>query len=215
MSEKRKRKPDELLMEGIGFDEADLEANRRGELGRRQLARLHWLRRTALTQGQVWGFIASFILFAGLAIFIGGLVAWSGRFLLMGGIGLLVGIILLRDKGWQNLKAAELNQRDVSEAKVRTVEGRISLNIRDAGHFPLAYKIQMEDQQWVVRRETFLAFKNGDPYILYCAPYSKVLLAAEWLREPPLNARLTVDDKAGDEQEIVDEKPKRGRLDAQ
>ena len=32
-----------------------------------------------------------------------------------------------------------------------------------------------------INKDVFLAFKNGDPYAIYYAPYSKTLLSAEWL----------------------------------
>ena len=46
---------------------------------------------------------------------------------------------------------------------------------------------------FVVSKQVFLAFKNGDPYRVYYAPNSKRIVAAEWLRGED-NLLLDVDD---------------------
>jgi hypothetical protein len=72
--------------------------------------------------------------------------------------------------------------RDVTQNRVDAVQGRINLNIMDKTRYT-TYTMNVQNQRWVVEKDILLAFKNGDPYAIYYAPHSKIILSAEWLRE--------------------------------
>src|SRR5262249_36406955 len=73
-------------------------------------------------------------------------------------------------------------RRDLLSGKAGAVEGRIALDVaaRKEGAY---YRVAVANQTFGVRKNVFLAFKNGDPYRIYYAPHSKTLLSAEWLRD--------------------------------
>ncbi len=213
MIEKIKIKPDELLMEIIGFDEDDLAANRAGMLGPNQVVRLIRLSQRA----RVRGWLA--IVF-GIAILILILV-YSPRIALNGieecvpvALLFVADLYILVPIGIGTLLASSAQVLDSQMKAVERTEGRVSLDMHKVGGWirPPAdvYIVHLEGRDWTVTREEFLAFKNGDPYALYYGPRSSVVLAAEWLREPPpMDAAA---DHEAEERLDTQEKPKHGGI---
>lgn len=214
MTEKRKLKPDELLMESIHFDEDDLMANRAGNLGLHQVGRLKRLSVESRIKGWlsiVFGLVVFFpALVLTLSSFSSGIensIPWL--FLMASGMYMFmpIGIVALRAGNAQLLDSRMLT--------VERTEGRVSLDMQKVGGWirPSSdvYTICLEGRDWTVTCEVFLAFKNGDPYALYYGPHSNVMLAAEWLREPPPGMDQPADS---DEAEWADTqaKPKRGSM---
>ncbi len=72
-------------------------------------------------------------------------------------------------------------QSDLDERIVYATEGRIRL-VLDEERNNARYLVSVGSLTFVVGKQTFLAFKNGDPYRIYYAPNSKRIVAAEWLR---------------------------------
>jgi hypothetical protein len=72
--------------------------------------------------------------------------------------------------------------RDFTQNRAEVVQGRMNLDVWDKSRY-ITYAIKIQDQRWIVEKDVFLAFKNGDPYAIYYAPHSKTILSAEWLRE--------------------------------
>lgn len=214
MTDKRKLKPDELLMASIGFDEDDLEANRAGKLGRNQRERLQRMRREAKLDRFAMTLMSIVISVPGLILVLGSLVNSSQEWLLGTPI-LIAGLAFFGRKAWQSLRLADSQHSDLFMGKIARIEGRISLDVQarnnKSGPGSVEYTVRLEGRKLIVTREVFLAFKNGDPYALYYAPRSNVLLAAEWLREPPPGMDRPADDE---DKEWVDiqEKPKHGGL---
>lgn len=62
-----------------------------------------------------------------------------------------------------------------------SVKGRVSLNIYEGKNG--GYSVAIDDIAFHVSSSVFLAFKNNDPYRIYYAPSSKVILSAEALRD--------------------------------
>ena len=165
------------LMAALNFTEADLDANRDGQLSEEQRARLYgkriyWL--LAIAGVVVLVFLVNlpgvFVIFgsddypppADILIFTG---------LIMGCIGILA--VLYTRSGLRAIAA------DLQEKTVEAVQGQIKLEPFGEGSIML----RVLDRVFSVSDRTGFAFKNGDPYCLYYAPHSKTLLSAEWLRE--------------------------------
>ncbi len=214
MTDKRKLKPDELLMDSIGFDEDDLEANRAGKLGPNQAARLKRLQQSARISGVVASGIGLFFVLGGLALTVSGFLGSIGL-VIVGLMFLALGAQLFLRNGMWTLRAAKAQLLDSQMNAVERIEGRVSLDVQAKGGFmgssSSEYTVRLEGRDWSVTREVFLAFKNGDPYALYYGPRSGVVLAAEWLREPPLGLGTPADDEDGGQVDMP-EKPKRGGL---
>jgi hypothetical protein len=212
MTKKRKLKPDELLMASIGFDEADLEANHAGQLGPNQRERLQRMRQTAQVNGSVASGIGLLLILGGLGLTVIGFLGAIGL-VIVGLIFMAGGMqVFLRNGRWI-LRTGKAQLLDQQEGRVERIEGRVSLDVQTAGGRGNAaeYTVRLEGRDWSVTREVFLAFKNGDPYALYYAPRSGVVLAAEWLREPPPEMGSPAD--AEDVEQVdMQEKPKHGSM---
>jgi hypothetical protein len=162
--------PEDELMYAIGFTPVELAANRDGVLSEYQRKKFRVERRTNVVA-------TIFSLLIAVAIFLFG----QARFSAMDGIFLWIpigfcGIAAL----FAIVKVDELH-RDVTQNRVEAVQGRVSLDITE-NRYRSAYTIKIQDRMWDVNKHIFLAFKNGDPYVVYYAPYGKKILSAEWLR---------------------------------
>lgn len=67
--------------------------------------------------------------------------------------------------------------RDLANKRVESVEGRIQLHV---GHLN-SYWLNVDGLSLRLDEVSFTAFRNGDPYMIYYAPESKIVLAAEWI----------------------------------
>jgi hypothetical protein len=211
---KAKHKPDELLMDSIGFDEDDLAANRAGKLGHNQAARLKRLQQSARISGGAARGIGLFFVLGGLGLTASGFLGSIGL-VIVGLMFLALGAQFFLRNGMWTLRAARAQLLDSQMNAVERIEGRVSLDVQTRSGFmgssSSEYTVRLEGREWSVTREVFLAFKNGDPYALYYGPRSNVLLAAEWLREPPPGMDSPADDE--DEERLnAQEKPKHGSL---
>jgi hypothetical protein len=71
---------------------------------------------------------------------------------------------------------------DVFLGKVGAFEGMVQLDVINKRGVTI-YKLAYGEQKFEVSKPVFLAFKNLESYQIFCAPYSKTILSAEWLRE--------------------------------
>ena len=170
------QKYEDHLMQAIGFDEADLEANRAGELSEQQTGDARqsdrWLRRMN------WAVV--------LMLVVGGIWVWldgvSGQSFLtaiveFAGIG-LVTFAVIRYFAFRRRQEAKF----LAANPIPVVEGRIQLDFHTS-RYGSWYRLLVADMRFDVTKQAFLAFKNGDPYRIYYAPHTKRILSVEWLRE--------------------------------
>lgn len=191
MEPKSKRKPDELLMDAFGFDEDDLAANRAGKLSARQRANLEAVyrdtRHTKLYRSLV-GILITTVILTGILLFPQGfndLLSIVQAFSIIGLLALGVAAFAVRN----SLRKANPLFDDLKDGLVKPVEGRVQLDVVPPLQTSRTFKppplyLAIEDQGWRIDRDTFLAFKNGDPYAIYYAPHSRTILSVEWLRDP-------------------------------
>jgi Flp pilus assembly protein TadB len=124
MTDKRKLKPDELLMASIGFDEDDLAANRAGKLGPNQAARLKRLQQSARISGVAASAVGLFFVLSGLALTIIGFLGAIGL-VIVGLMFLAVGMQLFMRNGLWTLRAARAQLLDSQMNAVERIEGRL------------------------------------------------------------------------------------------
>jgi hypothetical protein len=170
--EKPKHKPEHALMEAIGFTEDDLEANQEGRLSQEQYRRLARQSRTMM-----WVIILlSLVTLPVSCLFTVAHLGMSdtGVFIFVGLMAFGLAVVLTLKWGSKN--------RDYHDATVRSVEGRVGLDVGSSGDAS-TFIVRVEDQKFKVNKRTFLAFKNGDPYAIYFMPSSKTIISAEWLRD--------------------------------
>ncbi len=165
------------LMDAIGFDAGDLAMNQAGTFSETQRRRLQnwWMFWTL-------GLAAAVIVGAGMSalLFLAILFAPPSVALKIaaGLVAIILACVVLYAFCW--FKRADYLD-DLDECIVYGAEGRIRL-ILDEGRNNARYLVGVGSLAFVVSKQVFLAFKNGDPYRVYYAPNSKRIVAAEWLR---------------------------------
>lgn len=157
--DKPKHKYEGLLMEAIGFTEDDLEANREGFLSSEQITLLRRNRYFWLVVACITG-VAAF----GLAIYsqsILGCISFAATPPLFAILKILMLDEVLKGR------------------KVESAEGYIQLDMQGQGTGNI---LIVDDITFKVSKKVFLAFKNGDPYLIHYLPKMMKILSAEWLR---------------------------------
>ena len=155
---KAKNKPEAILMNALRFTEEDLTANQQAKMSVSQRLR-------CLTNRDGWLVAGLFCGFGFLAIWLG---ARDAVFFL---VVFAAGIFACGQHVYNY-------HTDATKGIVAALEGRINLDI-----FGRRFSIEIDGMRFNLKRDTFLAFKNGDPYRIYYSPKSKMLLSAEWLRD--------------------------------
>ncbi len=167
--DKDKVKPGASLMDALNFDETDLDYNRQGEFSPAQQQRLFQRQQLTLTYSII---LSGVLLFAILLI----PTARQAIIFLFAGMGVAGYFLFTNGSEWVSLS------RDLKQGKVKQVEGRIRLDVEGQGKNGVAYSVRIDQEYWKINKDTFLAFKNEDPYIIYFASHSRKILSAEWLR---------------------------------
>ncbi len=172
-----KLKSGQALTDVLDFTLDDLQANRSGDLSERQIHILH--------NQMIWqtrGMYASFFVFPPLSwILTTGLVNVSNSPAARW-VALLVIVIGFGGMGVFCWSQRNATRRELESDAPAIVEGRIRLSLNPTFFGELSYQLRIADQSFKTDKNTFLAFKNEDPYIIYFAPHSRRILSAEWLR---------------------------------
>ncbi|MBN1963802.1 MAG: hypothetical protein JW910_04090 [Anaerolineae bacterium] len=180
---------DPALARALGFTAHDLAANRDGYMSEAQRATLRRKRRDFVLEG-IGGFVVFGLL--GLVIIVAGLAAASEQrepllgLLLVGAfvtLSLFVFWTPTRDTLRQARERWHDFQMDLDKRDVGRVSGTVRLEIEHQGRYT-GFKLFIEGYEFAVSSEVLLAFKNGEPYHVYFAPLTLILLAAEPAAEP-------------------------------
>ena len=176
------KKYEERLMESIGFDEDDLDANKAGHFTQKQIDKLAAAQKKTLKAAIIFTLLIGVILcFLALGV---SLSAVPKPLLIvalpLGAIfaALVFHIYRLRT--------------DVHEDDICSVEGRIDLSLQPVQN-TANYFLLVEGVRLHIGQKAFLAFKNGDPYCIYYSRHAKKLLSAEWLRDGNDNLLTTTE----------------------
>lgn len=157
------------LQSALHFSTDDLDANREGHLSVIQRGRLQVLERVCMGIG-----IAGLLLIVWSILNAGGRIDVAiaqGSFVWFVAAGLTAFI-------WYRWK---LYFDDVRSSEISSMQGRVNLEM--TGNKNTSLSLTMNDTKFTVKKSVFLAFKNGDPYVIYYTPHTHTLLSAEWLRE--------------------------------
>ena len=174
--EKTKQNPVQTLMEGVGFTEEDLAANSAGRFSDAQHARLtEKLNRRPAAKDLAVSFLP--VALVGLCVLLTTNRSQnSGPSLvfLIGGAAVLVLLFNWFADAYPKMQV----RKDLQAGSPQVVEGRIQFKVERGMYFAT-----IEGTRLPLKQSDILAFKNGDPYRIYYAPYSKTILSAEWLRD--------------------------------
>ncbi len=165
------------LMDAIGFDAGDLAVNRAGTFSETQRRKLeNWRMFWSL------GLAAAVIVGASMStfLFLAFLLAPQAAALKIaaGMVVIILACVALYAFCW--FKRADYLD-DLEECIVYSAEGFVRLTL-DEGRNNARYLVSVGTLTFIVSKQAFLSFKNGDPYRIYYAPNSKHIVAAEWLR---------------------------------
>jgi hypothetical protein len=160
---------EDALIFALGFMPEDLAANQDGKLSLNQ--------RGLLNQRQGYWFAAGVLSFL--------LLLWSlvnAGWRLDAAIGqgniawiIVAAIAVVSAYKWKQYRD------DLNAPEIGAAQGRVELDIRSSNNAS-SFSVKIGDVNFGVKKDAFLAFKNGDPYVIYYALYTKTLLSAEWLR---------------------------------
>ncbi len=172
MSEKAKaQKYEDALREAFEYDEGALEANAKGRLTKMQAARL--------ASGIRARAVALLIFVA-----IGVLVVILGRGMLRAPIGIVLYLVLVLGSIYMSATALREWAKGVADARrggIDSVEGRVQLDVGANPRKKGELSMTVGDQTFFIRKEMFLALKNGDPYRVYYLRRTRMIASVEWL----------------------------------
>ncbi|MBC8171023.1 MAG: hypothetical protein H7X77_05110 [Anaerolineae bacterium] len=151
---------DPVLGKALGFNRDDLQANRVGGITDRQKTAMYGTILTNFTRYGLIGGAALLILPALLATGSNALFVAALLVILVGGAISLPTLLYT----WRL-------RQDWQQAKVATVSGQVQASAAD--------QIQVNDQHFRLNQEVVKNFTNGETWMLYYAPLSKWMLAAE------------------------------------
>lgn len=159
------------LMPALQFSAADLDANRAGNIGDDQIARLAAAQQRTLLIG--FGVFLVFTILATAMLFIGTL---NGAMVFTFG-GILFTILNAITLGmfgrqWMRLRV------DLRQGQVEAITGKLERVVR-AGRRINNFVLRITDEEFYVKKDTFNLVRQDVRYRFYRAPHSKILLAAE------------------------------------
>jgi len=159
------------LMQPLQFTQDDLTANRDGQLGDNQRARLQALQTRAILIG-IGGFFG-FALAATIFLFFG---SENGLFV-MTLIGIFVTFCNAIFVGMFARQYMRLSA-DLNGGEVEIISGEMERVVKPDGRMN-NFLLRINDEEFYVKKDLFRLFRHEVNYNLYRSPHSRVLLAAE------------------------------------
>jgi hypothetical protein len=158
------------LQSALNFSYEDLEANRDGHLSSTQRSEFTLIER----RWMVSAIIATLIIVWSILNAGGRIDVAIGR----GGIPWFIaaGAMTFSWYKWKQYFD------DLRSTEISALQGHVNLDMTVNGKSS-TLSLTIQDTKFDVKKDVFLAFKNGDPYAIYYAPHSKTILSAEWLRQ--------------------------------
>ncbi len=165
---------DNILASGIGFNDADLAANREGRLSEKQAERLLKARRNTV-QGMVGIMVLLTVILLPLAV-LGQAQTGSAQ------VSIVIGLVWLGLMGLflAIIRSGQAVQADAWRGQVEIVRGPVQCYTSSQGDSGTQYNLRVGDVTFhKVDRDAYIAFKHLDAYIIYYTPQSKQIVAAE------------------------------------
>ncbi len=173
MDDKPKHKPQQMLMHNLNFTEDELALNRNGRLSQVQVGYLQVLCQqeyNRLSGPLVFCLLIS--LFGCILFILFVTSVYSTTFAAI----IASAVMLVAREVVHRARVIRAFRQDMAQWCITCSSGIVRLSLRRD-----QFIVSLDDYSWPVRKHVFLAFKNGDPYILYFTPRTRTLLAAEWL----------------------------------
>ena len=158
-------------MAHLQFTQADLQANRQGQLGPDQQQRLQTTQQRTLLFGGGGFFLLALV--ASLLIFVGQQNA-SAPLSAAGVLMTIINAILIGTFGRQWMRLS----RDLRSGQIQTLSGPLERVIRP-GRQLNNYVLRIEQRDFAVKKDVFKLFQHEAPYAFYLSSASGMLLAAE------------------------------------
>ncbi len=161
------------LAQAIGFTDADLVANRAGELSQSQRIALQKRRGRALFLGL--GAFFGLTMLATLFLFMGSKPDNSDILSIIG-VGLTICnalVIGIFFRAWLRLNG------DINAGRVLAVSGKLERVLKPLNRRVMNYMIRIGSVEIYVNKEVFIAFEHEASYTLYRTPYNRTLVSAE------------------------------------
>lgn len=179
-SPQKPKKYEERLADAFAFNEIDLEANRAGKLTPRQMHQLNKARAQAVT---LWAF-PTIIAVIGMLIWL--VISPTSLGALERLIPFAIGALVIAGAYFYGGLNSQRLEADMRDPQISTVEGPVEL-IVGGTQYGVTYMMKVGGKPFQLKKDTFFALKNGDPYRVYYTARSKQLLGVEWLRDSDEN----------------------------
>ena len=155
----------------LGFDDADLDANRRGQLSQSQIERMRRSRQRATRVAA--SLFLGLALGATLLFYIGQL---QGSLILHGLGAMLIAInaIMIGMTGRTYMRVAG----DLRAGEAEALAGEVERVLR-RGRALDSYLLRINGAEFSVTKDVFMVFRHEAPYRVYRASFSRQMLSAE------------------------------------
>ena len=163
--------PISVLMDVMGFTQADLEANQEGNLSPAQADKLMKTRQRNMIIGAVLFFV--FVIVATVMIFLGQ-QNQSVILSLLGAVLTLINTMMIGMIGRSYLRTSI----DLRDGNVEMLEGELERIVRP-GRQQDSYLLRIDGNSLYVTKEVFVQFRHEASYRLYRSRISGILLSAE------------------------------------
>jgi len=164
------------LFERLGFDENDLDDNRKNRLSYQQSKKL--IAAAQKTKLVILGilFLSGIILLPLSHV----IQAQPGNFAT--GVSILAGWVILAGFLVFRLQRGDSYSADVTQGRVETVRGKVERSTSATSNHRIHYQLQVGTTTFEkVEPTVYEAFNPKDSYTIYYAPRSKMIVAAEHL----------------------------------
>lgn len=165
------------LMRVFNTSEADLAANRNGEITRAQHERLKPTQSQTIVQIALWGHLLGI---GGLMLFVT-LITQQLILLLVCGVVIGLGIM-----PFTMLRSTAADVRlDLADGTLASATGSVSVTRSQKRDSAYRLKLHGADLSFVVTRKQASAFSSEVPYTIYYLPKSRAIVSAEVLEASP------------------------------
>ena len=164
------------LEEALNFDEEALELNRDGQLSNHQRDELMAVA-NSLKGIEVLVYLGAVIV--GLVVIVDGILksdTITSRIVMLGVVGALAyGLDYI-------LRRHITRYQQDTMTGIEAIQGHVVLDFQSQSN-SAKFLVTLSGETFSVSKNVFLAFKTGDPYVVYFAPRTRRILSAELLRQ--------------------------------
>lgn len=166
------------LLNALGYAPADLAANRKGRLSKKQRQKYAPPKISPLVQTVIWGHMA---VVGGI---LGAIAVISGEMILLLVMGIVAGLGALPFMMMQNEGALRpVVSADVAKGDVAQACGTVFLERESRKNRGVNYYLMIKEHKLRITSKVYSALTPNADYCVYYMPYSKEFIAAETLTD--------------------------------